>query len=68
MAITDADVAQLEAALASGERVIQTRDRRIEYRSIDEIKAAIAEAKTALAQEAVTPKVLRGFTSLRSGL
>lgn len=68
MAITAEDLDKLKAALASGERVIRTRDRQIEYRSIEELKQAIELAEQALVTENITPRVLRGLAYHRSGL
>jgi thiamine monophosphate synthase len=68
MAITAADLANLQAALASGERVVQIRDRRIEYRTVDELQKAIELAKEELAIETATPRVTRAFAYHRSGL
>lgn len=40
MAFTSADLAAVEAALASGELSVQYADRRVQYRSIDELMRA----------------------------
>ncbi|MEO4030012.1 phage head-tail joining protein [Chromobacterium vaccinii] len=37
MAFSQADLAAVETALARGERVVQYQDRRVEYRSVDEL-------------------------------
>lgn len=68
MAITADDLAALQAALASGERVIRTRDRHVEYRSVEELKEAIQTAKDELAAETPTPRVMRGYAYHKSGL
>jgi hypothetical protein len=47
MAFTTADLAAVEAAIASGELSVQYADRRVQYRSIDELmraREAIAQA------------------------
>jgi hypothetical protein len=40
MAYTQTDLARIEKAIAKGERVVWFGDRRVEYRSIDELRKA----------------------------
>jgi hypothetical protein len=40
MAFTSADLAAIDAAIASGELSVQFADRRVQYRSIQELKDA----------------------------
>lgn len=49
MAMTEDDVATLERAVASGERVVRFKDREVEYRSIPELIQALAMAKADVA-------------------
>lgn len=49
MAISQADVDNLEAALASGELTVEQDGRRVTYRSVAEIKAALGYAREQLA-------------------
>jgi hypothetical protein len=52
MAYTQAHLDALEAALAKGERRVTFADKTVEYRSVDEIKAAIREVKRDLFEQA----------------
>lgn len=47
--------AALELALASGAIEVQVEGKRIRYRSVDEIKSALAHINGQLAREAGTP-------------
>ncbi len=59
MAWTAADLATIEAAMVSGERVIQYSDgRRVEYRSVEELKVARAMVQETLNQSG-TPTIRR---------
>ena len=49
MAYTSEQLTALEQALARGERRITLGDKTAEYRSVDELKAAIAEVRGVLA-------------------
>lgn len=49
MAITQADIDALEAALVSGELRVRKGDREVTYRSIDEIEKALSRARRAMA-------------------
>lgn len=45
MAYTQEQLNALEAALAKGEKRVTFADKTVEYRSVDELKAAIREVK-----------------------
>ena len=51
MAYTAADREALERALARGERRVTFGDKTVEYRSVEELRAAIREVEAALAKE-----------------
>ncbi len=53
MAYTETQLEALEAALAKGERRVSFGDKTVEYRSIEELTAAIREVKCGLLQQAV---------------
>jgi len=55
MPYTDQQLQALRDALANGARRVRFADREIEYRSIDELKAAIATAEAELAKDTGTP-------------
>lgn len=57
MAFNSDQLTALEAALAKGERRVSFGDKTVEYRSIEELMAAIREVKRALslADPAATP-------------
>jgi len=55
MAYTEQQIQALKDALATGARRVRFGDREIEYRSIDEQKAAIATAEAELARETGKP-------------
>ena len=52
MAYTQAHLDALEAALVKGEKRVTFGDKTVEYRSVDEIKAAIAAVKRDLFEQA----------------
>jgi hypothetical protein len=52
---TELQLQALRDALANGARRVRFADREIEYRSIDELKAAIAAAEAELAKDTSTP-------------
>jgi hypothetical protein len=65
MAYTESQLEALEAALASGTLRVSFEGRSVEYRSVDEIKKAIAEVKAGLAvANPATPRtrMIRVFT------
>jgi roadblock/LC7 domain-containing protein len=65
MAYSQTQLEALEAALASGTLRVSFEGRSLEYRSVDELKKAIAEIKAALAAaDPVVPRsrVLRIYT------
>ncbi|MCM2479198.1 phage head-tail joining protein [Serpentinimonas maccroryi] len=53
MAYTQAHLEALEAALAKGERRVSLGDKTVEYRSVDELKAALEVVKRDLHQQAM---------------
>ena len=55
MPYTEQQLQALKDALANGARRVRFGDREIEYRSVDELKAAIAAAETELAKTSGTP-------------
>jgi hypothetical protein len=52
MAYTQDQLDALEAALARGERRVTFADKTVEYRSVEELKAAIREVKRSIGQSA----------------
>ncbi|MGI8426328.1 MAG: phage head-tail joining protein [Actinomycetota bacterium] len=56
MAYTEAQLQALRDALARGERRVTFADKTVEYRSVEELKAAIREVEAALTREAGAPK------------
>lgn len=52
MAFTETQLLALEAALAKGERRVTFQDKTVEYRTVDELKAAIREVKRCLLEQA----------------
>jgi multidrug resistance efflux pump len=64
MAYTSEQLSALEQALARGERRVTLGDKTVEYRSVDELKAAIAEVRGALAAaQGVRTRQIRITTS-----
>jgi multidrug resistance efflux pump len=64
MAYTSEQLTALEQALARGERRVTLGDKTVEYRSVDELKAAIAEVRGALAAaQGVRTRQIRLTTS-----
>ena len=53
MAYTQAHLDALEAALVKGEKRVTFGDKTVEYRSVDELQAAIAAVKCDLFEQAV---------------
>jgi len=64
---TDQQLQALRDALANGARRVRFADREIEYRSIDELKAAIAAAEAELAKDTNTPVTRQIRTSTKKG-
>lgn len=60
MAYTQAHLDALEAALVKGEKRVTFGDKTVEYRSIDELQAAIAAVKRDLFARAVDTGLLPG--------
>ena len=70
MAYTDAQLQALETALPRGERRVTFQDKTVEYRSVDELKAAIREVKRGIFEQAAgtgmwpgAPRQIRVTTS-----
>ena len=70
MAYTQADLDALQAALAKGEKRVSFGDKTVEYRSVDELQAAIREVKRDIFEQAVAtglwpgaPRQIRVTTS-----
>ncbi len=53
MAYTQEQVSALESALAKGERRVSFGDKTVEYRSVDELRAALLEVRRGFFQQAV---------------
>ena len=68
MAYTAADREALERALARGERRVTFGDKTVEYRSVDELRAALREGDAALAREAGRPKLRQIRVTTGKGL
>ena len=54
MGYTNAQLNALKKALATGERRVSFGDKTVEYRTVDELKAAIAEVEAAMHKDAVS--------------
>jgi hypothetical protein len=65
MAYSQTQLEALEAALASGMLRVSFEGRSVEYRSVEELKKAIAEVKAALAADPARPRsrVIRTYTA-----
>lgn len=50
---TEAQLQALRDALAKGEKRVSFGDKTVEYRTVEELKAAIAEVEAAMHQDAV---------------
>ena len=57
MPYTETQLETLRRALATGERRVTFGDKTVEYRSVDELQAAIREVEAALARDRATPLV-----------
>ncbi len=55
MAYTEEQLQALRNALASGVRRVRFGDREIEYRTVEELRAAIAAAELDVARNSTTP-------------
>jgi len=53
MAYTEVQLQALEAALAKGEKRVSFGDKTVEYRSVEELQAAIRQVKRDLFEQAV---------------
>ena len=56
MALTQTDLATIDAAIATGELEVEFNGRRVKYRSIAELMAARAHVASVLASESSTPR------------
>jgi len=56
MALTQTDLATIDAAIATGELEVEFNGRRVKYRSIAELMAARAHVASVLAAESSTPR------------
>ena len=54
MTYTPLQLEALKRALATGERRVSFGDKTVEYRTVDELKAAIAEVEAAMHKDAVS--------------
>ncbi len=68
MPYTEQQLQALRDALANGARRVRFGDREIEYRTIDELKAAIAAAEADAARQNGTPVVRQIRISTSKGL
>ncbi len=57
MPYTETQIEALRRALATGERRVTFGDKTVEYRSVEELQAAIREVEAALARGKATPLV-----------
>ena len=67
MPYTQQQLQALKDALANGARRVRFGDREIEYRSVDELKAAIAAAEAELAKTSGTPTTRQIRVSTQKG-
>lgn len=67
MPYTDQQLQALKDALATGARRVRFGDREIEYRTVEELKAAIAAAETELAKTSGTPTTRQIRISTQKG-
>lgn len=68
MAYTTADREALERALAKGERQVTFGDKTVEYRSVDELRAALREVDAALMHEAGRSRARQIRITMSKGL
>ena len=54
MAFTEEQLSVLESALAKGEKRVTFGDKTVEYRTVEELKQAIAEVEAAMHKDAVS--------------
>jgi len=60
MAYTETQLQALESALAKGERRVSFGDKMVEYRSVDELRAAIRDVKRGLFEQAAATHLWPG--------
>ena len=56
MPYTETQLETLRRALATGERRVTFGDKTVEYRSVEELQAAIRQVEAALARQNATPR------------
>jgi hypothetical protein len=59
MAYTDADLQRIEAAIAGAELEVQYSDKRVKYRSMDELRTARTEILKSLQSATAPSRVVR---------
>ena len=62
MAYTETQLQALEAALAQGERRVSFGDKTVEYRTVEELQAAIREVRKSISQQACATGLWPGPT------
>ncbi len=67
MAYTEQQLQALRDALANGARRVRFGDREIEYRTIDELQAAIIAAESDIARQSGKPITRQILTSTNKG-
>ena len=68
MALSQTDLDNLEAALASGELSVEYEGRRVTFRSVDDLSRSIAYVKNALAAAAAGGAVTQSYIQHDRGL
>jgi hypothetical protein len=67
MAYTQADLDRLDAVIARGELTVEFADRRVTYRSMEELLQARAVIADALAAASSTPRPRQYYPVVRKG-
>jgi hypothetical protein len=65
MAWTQGDVDALKAAIISGQLIVRSGDRSIQYRSLSELRSVLAEAEAELAGRPTGLQLGRNLASFR---